>query len=180
MDRRNVLDPILMLPLSRIAIKRQVVVVLRKISMILDTELLQDVEDQIISDARLIVARLRHHFARKSNSQAEPDLSDELQPVEPVPGRVLTDAEIDGLDIRRRGWYLFAARGSVIVGAEKIRVPLGHPDLLMHVGESSRRLTDAHIGVEDKAGDRIFAAEHYNGRLMHWQSVFRFMRSATK
>lgn len=147
--------------------------------MILDSELLEDVEDQVISDARLIVARLRHHFKQKGEGHGEPDLSDELKPVDPIPGRVLTETEIDCLGIRHRGWYVFAARGSVIVGAEKIRIPLGHPDLPMHVGECTLRLTEAHIGVDAQADGSIFAAEHYNGRLMHWQSVSRFIRSVT-
>ena len=79
--------------------------------MILDADLLQAVEEQIVLDARVIVERLRRGARPADDDQFDKDVADALQTVEPMPGRALTDEEINRLGLRARGWHLFAERG---------------------------------------------------------------------
>lgn len=148
--------------------------------MILDANLLQAVEEQIVLDARVTVERLRRATRRTGDDQLDKDVADVVEPVEPIPGRVLSDEEINRLGIRVRGWHLFAERGSEFVGATRIHTPLDHPEFRLHVSACARKLSRTCFGGETGADCCIFAAEHYNRRLLSRQPVSRFIESSVR
>ncbi len=143
--------------------------------MILDANLLQAVEEQIVLDAKVIVERLRRATRRTGDDQLDMDVADVFEPVEPMPGRVLSDEEINRLGISVRGWHLFAERGSELVGATRIHMPLDHPEFQLHVSACARKLSRTCFGAEAGADCGIFAAEHYNRRLLSRHPVSQFI-----